>query len=84
MLDMPTTCTFCGKPSTEVGPMVEGLNDVHICGPRLRKAKEIAGPKVSVMGKCGFCGRKLTSEMHYVTSAGDDLMCFECTARPLP
>jgi ATP-dependent Clp protease ATP-binding subunit ClpX len=27
-----TTCSFCGKSSREVGPMVEGPNDVYICG----------------------------------------------------
>lgn len=27
-----TTCSFCGKTSREVGPMVEGPNDVYICG----------------------------------------------------
>lgn len=26
-----TTCSFCGKSSREVGPMVEGPNDVYIC-----------------------------------------------------
>jgi ATP-dependent Clp protease ATP-binding subunit ClpX len=26
-----TTCSFCGKTSREVGPMVEGPNDVYIC-----------------------------------------------------
>ncbi|HMN95754.1 MAG TPA: ATP-dependent Clp protease ATP-binding subunit ClpX [Phycisphaerales bacterium] len=25
-------CSFCGKTSREVGPMVEGPNDVYICG----------------------------------------------------
>ncbi|MFO0874775.1 MAG: ATP-dependent Clp protease ATP-binding subunit ClpX [Phycisphaerales bacterium] len=25
-------CSFCGKSSREVGPMVEGPNDVYICG----------------------------------------------------
>lgn len=27
-----TTCSFCGKTSREVGPMVEGPNDVYVCG----------------------------------------------------
>ena len=26
-----TTCSFCGKTSREVGPMVEGPNDAYIC-----------------------------------------------------
>ena len=26
-----TTCSFCGKTSREVGPMVEGPGDVYIC-----------------------------------------------------
>ncbi len=26
-----TTCSFCGKTSREVGPMVEGPNDVYVC-----------------------------------------------------
>lgn len=26
-----TTCSFCGKTSREVGPIVEGPNDVYIC-----------------------------------------------------
>ena len=26
-----TTCSFCGKTSREVGPMVEGPNDVFVC-----------------------------------------------------
>ncbi|MEM0984376.1 MAG: ATP-dependent Clp protease ATP-binding subunit ClpX [Planctomycetota bacterium] len=26
-----TTCSFCGKTSREVGPMVEGPNEVYIC-----------------------------------------------------
>ena len=26
-----TTCTFCGKASRDVGPMVEGPSDVYIC-----------------------------------------------------
>ena len=26
-----TTCSFCGKSSREVGPMVEGPSDVYIC-----------------------------------------------------
>ncbi len=26
-----TTCSFCGKTSRDVGPMVEGPNDVYIC-----------------------------------------------------
>ncbi|MHC4992559.1 MAG: ATP-dependent Clp protease ATP-binding subunit ClpX [Planctomycetota bacterium] len=26
-----TTCSFCGKTSREVGPMVEGPNDIYIC-----------------------------------------------------
>jgi len=26
-----TTCSFCGKSSREVGPMVEGPNDIYIC-----------------------------------------------------
>ncbi len=25
-----TTCSFCGKTSREVGPMVEGPNDIYI------------------------------------------------------
>lgn len=27
-----TTCSFCGKTSRDVGPMVEGPSDVYICG----------------------------------------------------
>ncbi len=27
-----TTCSFCGKTSREVGPMVEGPNEVYVCG----------------------------------------------------
>jgi len=27
----PTTCSFCGKMQRDVGPMVEGPNDVYIC-----------------------------------------------------
>src|ERR1700744_282928 len=26
-----TTCSFCGKSSRDVGPMVEGPSDVYIC-----------------------------------------------------
>src|SRR5260221_7480556 len=26
-----TTCSFCGKNSRDVGPMVEGPSDVYIC-----------------------------------------------------
>src|SRR5712691_733818 len=26
-----TTCSFCGKTSRDVGPMVEGPNEVYIC-----------------------------------------------------
>src|SRR3954467_3374938 len=26
-----TTCSFCGKSSRDVGPMVEGRSDVYIC-----------------------------------------------------
>ncbi|HJO16071.1 MAG TPA: ClpX C4-type zinc finger protein, partial [Phycisphaerales bacterium] len=26
-----TTCSFCGKTSREVGPMVEGPSDIYIC-----------------------------------------------------
>src|SRR5436305_13925294 len=26
-----TTCSFCGKSSPDVGPMVEGPSDVYIC-----------------------------------------------------
>ena len=26
-----TTCSFCGKTSREVGPMVEGPNEVYVC-----------------------------------------------------
>src|SRR5690349_6334454 len=26
-----TTCSFCGKTSREVGPMLEGPNDIYIC-----------------------------------------------------
>src|ERR1051326_3881802 len=26
-----TNCSFCGKSSREVGPMVEGPNDIYIC-----------------------------------------------------
>src|SRR3954471_11258043 len=26
-----TTCSFCGKTSREVGPMVEGPNSVYVC-----------------------------------------------------
>lgn len=26
-----TTCSFCGKTSREVGPMVEGPNDIYVC-----------------------------------------------------
>ena len=26
-----TTCSFCGKTSREVGPMVEGPGEVYIC-----------------------------------------------------
>src|SRR2546430_7806001 len=26
-----TTCSFCGKPSRDVGPMVDGPSDVYIC-----------------------------------------------------
>ena len=28
-----TTCSFCGKTSRDVGPMVEGPSEVYICGP---------------------------------------------------
>ena len=27
-----TTCSFCGKTSRDVGPMVEGPSEVYICG----------------------------------------------------
>lgn len=27
-----TVCSFCGKTSKEAGPMIEGPNDVYICG----------------------------------------------------
>jgi hypothetical protein len=80
-----TACNYCGKDSAAVGPMAKGLEDVFICGPCLRKAKDIAGPKVFVMGKCAFCGRKLTSAEHYVTGPFDGLLCFQCCiALPLP
>lgn len=26
-----TTCSFCGKTSREVGPMVEGPNEIYVC-----------------------------------------------------
>ena len=26
-----TTCSFCGKTSREVGPMVEGPNSIYVC-----------------------------------------------------
>ena len=26
-----TTCSFCGKSSRDVGPMVEGPSEVYIC-----------------------------------------------------
>ena len=26
-----TTCSFCGKTSREVGPMVEGPSEVYVC-----------------------------------------------------
>jgi ATP-dependent Clp protease ATP-binding subunit ClpX len=28
-----TACSFCGKSSGDVGPMVEGPSDVYMCAP---------------------------------------------------
>src|SRR5438477_3336302 len=36
-----TTCSFCGKSSRDVGPMVEGPSDVHIRANRVDLAHNI-------------------------------------------
>jgi len=36
-----TTCSFCGKTSREVGPMVEGPNEVYICNNCVDLCKNI-------------------------------------------
>jgi hypothetical protein len=82
---METACSYCGKDSTAVGPMMKGLEDFHMCGPCLRIAKDLVGPKVFVMGKCAFCGRKLTSAEKYIEGPSGELVCFPCCiALPLP
>src|SRR5881396_2899416 len=35
------TCSFCGKSSREVGPMVEGPGDLYMCGPCVSLAATI-------------------------------------------
>src|SRR3954452_7891808 len=36
-----TTCSFCGKSSRDVGPMVEGPSDVYICANCVDRAHNI-------------------------------------------
>src|SRR5438552_15876055 len=38
-----TTCSFCGKSSRDVGPMVEGPSDVYICANCVDLAHNIIG-----------------------------------------
>jgi hypothetical protein len=82
MAEMETKCSFCDKESTEVGPMAKGLEGIYICGPCLGIVRNCR-PEAFVMGQCGFCGRKLTCDMHYAVNAADVFICFECARSTL-
>jgi hypothetical protein len=71
-----TQCSFCGKVSTDIGPMVEGPDDVYICAPCLHRSKAI----LLVMGgtqRCSFCG-KVVAASRTVEGPGDIHMCAAC------
>lgn len=48
-----TTCSFCGKSSREVGPMVEGPNEVYICNSCTDLCKSIFNQEMRKVGSVG-------------------------------
>ena len=72
-----TTCSFCGKSSKELGPMLEGPNDVYMCVPCLHIAEEIVRPKPPPPPReCSFCGKSMTTP--WVEGPADVYMCSDC------
>src|SRR5688572_5722461 len=71
-----TSCSFCGKSSTVVGPMVEGPDDVYMCAPCLHRSKEII-LAMAGSARCSFCGRDVAA-MRSVEGPGDIHMCADC------
>src|ERR1700760_4518787 len=48
-----TTCSFCGKSSRDVGPMVEGPSDVYICANCVDLAHNIIRQEKRKMSSAG-------------------------------
>src|SRR3954469_23575984 len=49
-----TTCSFCGKSSRDVGPMVEGPSDVYICANCVALAHNIIRQEKRKMSSSGI------------------------------
>src|SRR3954467_7071587 len=49
-----TTCSFCGKSSRDVGPMVEGPSDVYICANCVDLAHNIIRQEKRKMSSSGI------------------------------
>ena len=66
-----TSCSFCGRPRSQVGMLIAGLSG-HICESCVQHAEEIIEQELSLLGetKKGSYNKKLTvkkpKEINYI------------------
>lgn len=81
------TCTWCGRPPSEVGKLIAGPN-VFVCDACVESAERTAaglasaGPFArmktrSVAARCAFCGKRARDERALVTAPAGQV-CTEC------
>ena len=81
------SCTWCGRPPSEVEKLIAGPN-VYICDGCVRAAEKTsragttAGPfaavtKRSIAERCAFCGKRATGSRALIRSAAGHV-CVDC------
>jgi hypothetical protein len=74
----PTTCSFCGKRSAEVGPMVEGPGDIYMCANCVELAAIIIRTEKTRNGVCTLCQRPASEVGDLAIALGGALVCPVC------
>jgi len=88
MTEIETTCSFCRKDEQDVGKLVKGLNDVHICAKCCELCTEILQVKESkeqkeendshIEATCSFCCKDEHDVGKLIKGLSDVHICGQC------
>jgi hypothetical protein len=71
-----STCSFCGRPRSTTGPMVEGPDQIFMCA----LCVDVASLTVANLrnDRCSFCGRPCPTTGPMVEGPSQIFMCALC------